>query len=234
MAVSIGFLVFPHIQQLDLTGPYEVFTAASDTSVNLVWKTSDPVISSTGLAFQPTLTFYDSPQFDVLCIPGGAGVNALLEDEVVLDFVRRQATGARLITSVCTGSLVLGAAGMLQGRRAATHWYAMDFLPAFGAEPVAQRVVRDGNLITAGGITSGIDFGLAVLAELLGEEEAQTVQLSLEYAPAPPFASGTPDTASAAVLAAARKRLSGSRQQREAILARIASRTSAEAKPSSA
>ncbi|TRL38078.1 DJ-1/PfpI family protein [Rhizobium straminoryzae] len=223
MAISIGFLIFPQIQQLDLTGPYEVFTAAAGTRVDLVWKTREPVISSTGLAFQPNATFADSPQHDVFCIPGGAGVNALLEDEAVLDFVRRQAAGARLVTSVCTGSLVLGSAGLLQGRKAATHWYAMDFLQAFGAEPVAERVVRDGNLITAGGITSGIDFGLAVIAELLGAEEAETVQLALEYAPAPPFSSGTPDAASATVLAAARQRLSGSRQQREAILARMAS-----------
>ncbi len=148
-------------------------------------------------------------------------MNALLEDETVLDFVRARATEVRYLTSVCTGALVLGAAGLLQGKRATTHWYAHDFLARFGAVPVQDRVVRDGTLITAGGVTSGIDFGLAVVAELLGREEAETVQLTLEYAPAPPFTSGIPAEAPEAVVARARKRLSGSRAAREAIIGRI-------------
>ncbi len=167
MTYRFGFLVFPNIQQLDLTGPYEVFASAQDSEVHLVWKDKNPVRSVTGISFTPDVDFDDSPQFDVLCIPGGGGVNALLGDEEVLEFIRRQAKGARFITSVCTGSLVLGAAGLLKGKRAATHWNAMDFLPHFGATPVYERVVKDGNLITAGGVTSGIDFGLSLLAELM-------------------------------------------------------------------
>lgn len=148
-------------------------------------------------------------------------MNALLEDEAVLDFVRARAAEVRYLTSVCTGALVLGAAGLLKGKRATTHWYAHDFLSHFGAVPVQDRVVRDGTLITAGGVTSGIDFGLTVVAELLGREEAETVQLALEYAPAPPFEAGTPAEAPEAVVARAKKRLSGSRAAREAIIGRI-------------
>lgn len=219
MAFSFGILAFPRVQQLDLTGPYEVFASAKDTEVHLVWKTLDPVISATGFSLTPTMTFADCPPLDVICVPGGGGVNALLRDEDVLGFIRRQAANARFVTSVCTGSLVLGAAGLLEGKRATTHWNALDFLPRFGAVPMEQRVVQDGNLITAGGVTSGIDFGLAVIAELIGRTEAEIVQLSLEYAPAPPFRSGTPQEASPAVLEQARQRLAKTRAEREAILA---------------
>lgn len=222
MTYRFGFLVFPNIQQLDLTGPYEVFASARDSTVHLVWKDKTPVRSVTGISFTPDVDFDDSPQFDVLCIPGGAGVNALLEDEDVLSFIRGQAEKARFITSVCTGSLVLGAAGLLKGKRAATHWNAMDFLPHFGATPVYERVVKDGNLITAGGVTSGIDFGLSLLAELMGEEEAKIVQLSLEYAPAPPFSAGTPQEASSDILEKAKARIARSRQERERLVAQIA------------
>ncbi|MGN8150824.1 DJ-1/PfpI family protein [Agrobacterium sp. 22094] len=222
MTYRFGFLVFPNIQQLDLTGPYEVFASAQDSAVHLVWKDKSPVRSVTGISFTPDVDFDDSPQFDVLCIPGGGGVNALLGDEEVLEFIRSQAKGARFITSVCTGSLVLGAAGLLKGKRAATHWNAMDFLPHFGATPVHERVVKDGNLITAGGVTSGIDFGLSLLAELMGREEAEIVQLSLEYAPAPPFHSGTPQEASPDVLEKAKGRIARSRQERERLVAQIA------------
>lgn len=220
MPLRFGLVVFPGVQQLDLTGPYEVFASAPGTEVHLVWKDRGPVMSSTGLSLTPTLAFADCPPLDVLCVPGGGGVNALLRDEAVLAFVRQQASDARFVTSVCTGSLVLGAAGLLDGKRATTHWNALDFLGRFGAEPVSERVVEDGNLITAGGVTSGIDFGLTVIARLLGRAEAETIQLALEYAPAPPFASGTPREASSACLASARERLAGSRAEREAILAR--------------
>ncbi len=221
MSLSFGILVFPQVQQLDLTGPYEVFASVPDSAVHLIWKDGEPVRSATGISFTPTATFATCPPLDVLCIPGGAGVNALMEDGETLDFVRTRAPETRYLTSVCTGALVLGAAGLLKGRRATTHWYAHDFLARFGAEPVQGRVVRDGNLITAGGVTSGIDFGLAVVAELLGREEAETVQLALEYAPAPPFESGTPAEAPASVLDRAKKRLAGSRAAREAIVGRI-------------
>ncbi|XUY26274.1 DJ-1/PfpI family protein [Agrobacterium sp. rho-8.1] len=219
MTVRFGFLIFPNVQQLDLTGPYEVFASAKNTQVDLVWKSRDPVMSVTGLGFTPTMTFDESPQYDVLCVPGGGGVNALLEDPVVLDFIRNQAKGARYVTSVCTGSLVLGAAGILKGKRAATHWNAMDFLPSFGAIPVHERVVRDGHIITAGGVTSGIDFGFSVLAELFGQHEAEVVQLCLEYAPAPPFTAGTPQQALPGIVTEARSRIERSRVERENLLA---------------
>lgn len=218
MAFSFGLLVFPGIQQLDLTAPYEVFSSAADTEVHLIWKDRNPAHSSSGLVFVPTATFNDCPPLDVICIPGG-GVNPLLTDETVLDFVRQQAQSVQYITSVCTGALVLGAAGLLKGRKATTHWNALDFLSTLGAIPTKQRVVRDGNVITAGGVTSGIDFGLTILAEIFGRQEAETVQLTLEYAPAPPFHSGTPDEASAQVLAQGRERLAASRAAREAIFA---------------
>ncbi|EJN05659.1 DJ-1/PfpI family protein [Phyllobacterium sp. YR531] len=218
MPLTFGILAFPRVQQLDLTGPYEVFASAPDTQVHLIWKDLEPLTSATGLKLTPTMTFKDCPQLDVICVPGGGGINALLRDEEVLAFIRKQADQARFITSVCTGSLVLGAAGLLKGKRAATHWNALDFLPHFGAIPVEERVVQDGNLITAGGVTSGIDFGLTVLAELIGQTEAEIVQLSLEYAPAPPFKSGTPKEASAEILAHARQRLAKARTEREAIL----------------
>lgn len=221
MFFQVGFLLFPKIQQLDLTAPYEVFHSARGINVHLVGKTYDPVVSSSGLAFTPTASFADCPQLDVICIPGGGGTNGLMKDKETLDFIRQQAAGVRYITSVCTGSLVLAAAGLLTGKHAASHWNAIDLLAAFGAVPTAERVVRDGNIITAGGVTSGIDFGLMIVAELLGREEAETVQLGLEYAPAPPFNSGHPETASAEVLAVARERGLGARDERERIVAEI-------------
>ncbi|KQT69022.1 MULTISPECIES: DJ-1/PfpI family protein [unclassified Aureimonas] len=219
MPLHIGILCFPAVQQLDLTGPYEVFASARDVEVHLVWKDLRPIRSATGLVLVPDMAMADAPDFDVLCIPGGSGVNALLGDKEVLAFVRDKAARARFVTSVCTGALVLGQAGLLAGRRATTHWNALDFLPRFGAVPVEERVVRDGPVITAGGVTSGIDFGLTVVAELIGREEAETIQLSLEYAPSPPFGSGLPGSAAPAVLAAARDRMAGSRRERERLLA---------------
>lgn len=222
MAYHFGILVFPGVQQLDLTGPYEVFASLPGAKVHLIWKDRSPVTSATGLVLIPSMTFSECPAIDLLCVPGGAGVNALLEDQEVIDFLRAQAKRARYITSVCTGSLVLGAAGLLRGRRATTHWGSHDLLERFGAIPVHGRVVRDGNLITAGGVTAGIDFGLAVVAELVGQAQAQAIQLGLEYAPEPPFDAGTPESAPAEVLAAVQDRLSSTRAMREAILDRIA------------
>ena len=220
MPLRFGILVFPNIQQLDLTGPYEVFASAAGAEVELIWKDRHPILSSTRLWLTPTATFDDCPPLDVLCIPGGGGVNPLLEDEATLDFVRERAAQARYVTSVCSGALVLGAAGLLKGKRATTHWNAHDFLARFGAVPVDGRIVEDGKLITAGGVTSGIDFGLALIARLLGQVEAETVQLALEYAPAPPFQSGMPEDASPEVLARTKERLAPSRSAREVILAR--------------
>ena len=178
----------------------------------------EPVTSATGLTLTPTTTFADCPQLDVLCVPGGSGVNALMTDAGTLDFVRTQAAEARYVTSVCTGALVLGAAGLLRGRRATTHWGAHDLLAAFGAVPTQGRVVRDGNLLTGGGVTAGIDFALTLAAEIMGREAAEVAQLSLEYAPAPPFDAGTPETAPPDITEIARQRLAASRQERERII----------------
>jgi cyclohexyl-isocyanide hydratase len=221
MTLRVGLLVFPNVQQLDLTGPYEVFASAEGVAVELIWKSLDPVFSSTKLLLQPTTTFAECAGLDVVCIPGGGGINPLLEDEAVLNFIREQASRARYVTSVCSGALLLGAAGLLRERRATTHWYALDFLEKFGAIPVDARIVKDGNVITAGGVTAGIDFGLSVVAELVGRDEAETVQLALEYAPAPPFNSGTPATASADVIARTKLRNAKSRAAREAYFSRL-------------
>ena len=221
MTLTIGILLFPNVQQLDLTAPYEVFASLPGTRVLLVWKDLGAVTASTGLTLLPSATFAGCPPLDVLCVPGGAGVNPLLEDAEVLAFVRAQAAQARFVTSVCTGALVLGAAGLLQGRRATTHWMALDLLAAFGAIPTCERVVRDGPLITAGGVTAGIDFGLSLIAELRGRTAAEAVQLALEYAPAPPFAAGALSGVPAEVVALVRERLSGARRAREEIIGRI-------------
>lgn len=221
MTIAVGLLTFPNVQQLDLTAPYEVFASVPGARVHLLWKDLAPVTASTGLVLSPTTALADCPVLDVLCVPGGSGVNALMTDVAVLEFLRFQAGRARFVTSVCTGALLLGAAGLLKGRRATTHWMALDLLAAFGAVPEARRVVRDGALITAGGVTAGMDFGLAVVAELCGRDQAEAVQLALEYAPAPPFAAGTPGTAPPQVVAAVRDRLGASRRAREKIIATL-------------
>jgi len=186
MTLQIGFLLFPQVQQLDLTGPYDVLASLPDVKVHLIWKDLQPVTASTGLVLHPTATFADCPALDVICIPGGSGVGPLMEDEETLAFIKAQAAQARYVTSVCTGSLVLGAAGLLKGKRATTHWAYHELLAPLGAIAVKDRVVRDGNLLTGGGITAGIDFALTLAAELFDEDTAQLVQLQLEYAPAPP------------------------------------------------
>ena len=229
MALHFGFLVFPKVQQLDLTGPYEIFATLPGANVHMVWKDRSAVMSATGLPLTPTTTFAECPALDVLCVPGGIGVNALLEDAETLAFLRAQAARVRYLTSVCTGSLVLGAAGLLDGRRATTHWFSHDFLPRFGAVPVHARVVRDGNLITAGGVTAGVDFALTVVAELAGREQAEAIQLALEYSPETPFRAGTPDEAPPAVLATAKARLAPGRAAREAIIDRLIGSSAAKA-----
>jgi cyclohexyl-isocyanide hydratase len=220
--MEIGFLVFPKVQQLDLTGPYEVFASWPEARVRLVAKGLEPVISATGLKLIPDLTFPDCPQLDVVCVPGGVGVNPLINDEETLAFLRRQAAGARFVTSVCTGALVLGAAGLLRGRRATTHWASHDLLAAFGAVPVEARVVRDGPLMTGGGVTAGIDFALTLVAELAGREVAEAIQLNMEYAPAPPFAAGRPEKAPPQVVATVRSRYAKTRAERERLVAEAA------------
>lgn len=221
MTLQIGFLLFPNVQQLDLTGPYDVLASLPDVQVHLVWKTRGPVTASTGLVLQATTRFADCPPLDVICIPGGAGVGPLMEDPQTLDFIRQQAAQARYVTSVCTGSLVLGAAGLLRGKRATTHWAYHHLLEALGAIALQERVVRDGNLLSGGGITAGIDFALTLAGELFGEATAQRVQLQLEYAPAPPFAAGSPRTAPKAVVEEAQRLVANSIKQRGEIVDRV-------------
>jgi cyclohexyl-isocyanide hydratase len=200
--IQVGLLLYPGLTQLDLMGPYQVFASVPAIEAHVVWKTTEPVASDTGLKITPTLAFADCLQLDVICVPGGLGQAPMHEDGVVLDFLRRQAAGARYVTSVCTGALILGAAGLLEGYRATTHWGFRDLLSAVGATYTPGRVVRDRNRITGGGVTAGIDMALTCVAELLGDEAAQSVQLGIEYRPAPPFASGHPDEAPEALTAA--------------------------------
>lgn len=217
----VGLLVFPKVQQLDLTGPYEVFASIPGAEVRLIWKDLEPIVSATGLVLVPDTEMAGCPQLDVLCVPGGAGVNAMMEDADVLDFLRRQSAGARFVTSVCTGALVLAAAGLLDGKRATTHWASHDFLARLGAVPERARVVTDGRFISGGGVTAGIDMALTLAAELIGRPQAEAIQLNLEYAPAPPFDAGHPDTATPEVVAAVRAMGSASRQERERIVQRL-------------
>ncbi|MGF6837495.1 cyclohexyl-isocyanide hydratase [Paraburkholderia youngii] len=225
MTLQIGFLVFPKLQQLDLTGPHDVLASVPGATMHLVWKTREPVVSSNGLVLTPSATYESCPPLDVICVPGGSGVTALLQDEQTIDFVRRQAASARYVTSVCTGALLLGAAGLLRGRRATTHWAFHSLLEPLGAIPTHARVVRDGNLITGGGVTAGIDFGLTVAAELAGVEEAQAIQLELEYAPAPPFDAGDPAMAPQAVVELVRQRSAEGLAARRRVVMEIAERS---------
>ena len=198
--MRIGIFIFPKVTQLDATGPYEVFARIPGATVELIASTAAPVVTEWGMTVVPTATIENVAQLDLLCVPGGGGINALLDDAAVLDFLSRQGSRAEYVTSVCTGSLVLGAAGLLRGYRATTHWLSLDLLSVFGAIPVAERIVFDRNRITGGGITAGIDFGLAVAAKIAGDETAREIQLMMEYDPHPPFQSGSPATASPALV----------------------------------
>jgi len=224
MPTTIGLLLFPRMTQLDLTGPFEVFTKLPDARVLLLWKTLQPAEADSGLRLLPSAMLNDHPPLDVICVPGGPGVNPLMEDATVLDWLRVQASHARYVSSVCTGALVLGAAGLLRGKRATSHWAYRDLLAQFGAIPTPGRVVRDGNLFTGGGVTAGIDFALTMAAELASPAIAQAIQLQIEYAPAPPFDAGTPEDAPPDVLGAVRAAGTAMRAEREAIVARAAAR----------
>lgn len=193
--LNIVFVLFPNVTQLDFTGPLQVLSRLPGAQVHLAAKSLDPVSTDAVLTLNPTVAFTDCPLADVLCIPGGFGVDDAVNDAELIDFVRRQAEKARYVTSVCTGSFVLGAAGLLEGKRATTHWAYHDVLTDVGAVPVRERVVRDGNLFTGGGVTAGIDFAFTLAAEIAGEEFAKALQLGLEYDPAPPFDAGSPDKA---------------------------------------
>jgi cyclohexyl-isocyanide hydratase len=220
--IHIGFLLFPNVTQLDLTGPAQVLSRVPGAQVHLAWKNLEPVATDVGFAIQPTTTFADCPQLDVLCVPGGFGIAAQLTDRETLDFLRRQGEGARYVTSVCNGALVLGAAGLLAGYKSACHWMWRQYLPLFGAEPVAARIVRDRNRISGGGVTAGIDFGLALAAELAGEETARTLQLAFEYDPQPPFDCGSPEKAGPERVGRLRQMLAERISQAEARIYRAA------------
>jgi cyclohexyl-isocyanide hydratase len=195
MLMRVVMLTFPKLTQLDLTGPYEVLARFPEVKVELVWKTLDPIEDAFGLRLAPTTTFAECAQADVLFVPGGPGQLMLMQDEETLHFLRHQAAAARWITSVCTGSLVLAAAGLLTGYRATCHWMSLEQLALFDCTPVAERVVRDRNRLTGAGVTSGIDFALTLGAEIFGENQAQRIQLAMEYNPAAPFSAGSPATA---------------------------------------
>jgi cyclohexyl-isocyanide hydratase len=197
---NIGFVIFSDLTQLDFTRPLQVLSRLPQSGIHIVAKSEAPVPSDCGLGLVPTHSFANCPPLDLICVPGGSyGVVRALGDRETIEFVRRQADAAKYVTSVCTGAFILGVAGLLKGRRATTHWAFTDLLPLVGATHEKARVVRDGNVITAGGVTSGIDFGLSVVAEIAGERTAQTIQLGIEYDPAPPFDSGHPDRAPAGI-----------------------------------
>lgn len=216
--LHIGFLLFPIVTQLDLTGPAQVLSRVPGAQVHLIWKTPDPVPTDVGFTINPTTTFADCPQLDVLCVPGGFGIEHLFGDVETLAFLRRQGQAARWVTSVCNGSLVLGAAGLLDGYQSACHWMWLPYLTRYGAVPVAERIVRDRNRISGGGVTAGIDFGLALAAELAGEEVARTIQLALEYDPQPPFDSGSPERATPELVARLRALQAPRRERVEAAM----------------
>ncbi len=209
---NTGFVIFPGITQLDFTGPFEVLSRLAtppsisapsrfpQATTHVVAKSMLPVVSDRGLAILPTCTFADCPPLDLICIPGGASIAEAVADSETVDFIRRQADGAQYVTSVCIGAFLLGAAGLLKGRPATTHWAFVDLLPLVGARHEKARIVRDGNVFTAAGVSSGIDFAFSVVAELAGPEVAEAIQLGIEYDPAPPFDSGHPDKASKAAM----------------------------------
>jgi len=207
MAIHIGMLLYPALTQLDLTAPFEVMHRIPGAEVHLVWKDAQPVRADSGLAILPSATLAGCPPLDVVFVPGGHGQLALMSDPEVLGFLREQGRAARYVTSVCTGALLLGAAGLRDGYAATTHWAFVDLLPRFGARPAPGRVVVDRNRITAGGVTAGLDFGLRIAAELAGDRRAQLIQLALEYDPAPPFRAGHPSVADPEIVAELRAQL---------------------------
>lgn len=219
--LSIGGLIFPGLDQADFTGPFEVLSRVPESEFLVLGPDRSPVCDARGLVLTPQLALAEAPPLDVLLVPGGPGVNALMEDPTIRTFLRRQAEGTQLVLAVCTGVLVLGAAGLLRDRRATTHWASHHLLPLFGAVPVDERVVVDGGLITTAGVTSGLDGALRAAALLRGDQAAQEIQLYMEYAPSPPFFSGSPHTAPAPVLAAVKASLRDITREREEIVRRV-------------
>lgn len=220
--LEIGSLLFDQLDQIDLTGPFEVFSRLPNSTCRIYAKTPDPVRAMGGLLLTPDAALSAAPKLDVLLVPGGFGQEALMDDEEVLAWIRHQAAGALCVFSVCTGAFLCGAAGLLNGKRATTHWSAFHLLPYFGATPVNERVVIDGNMVFAAGVTAGIDGALRVAAALRGDNIAEAIQLSMHYAPEPPFKSGTPETAPPPIVAAARQATAAITAQREETAKRIA------------
>lgn len=224
MHLEIGSLLFEGVDQIDLTGPFEVFSRLPNSTYRVFGKTAAPVRDVRGLRLLPDASLTEAPQLDLLHVPVGFGQEALMDDEEVLAWIRNQAAGARCLFSVCTGALVCGAAGLLKGRRATTHWTVLHLLACFGAIPVNERVVADGNMVFAAGVTAGIDGALRVTADLRGAEVAQAIQLAIAYAPEPPFSSGTPELAPPAVLEQVRSSYRALTEQRERTARRVAER----------
>jgi len=217
-------ILYSGLTQLDFTGPHTVFSRLPNTQVIVASEPGGPIASDGGLVFAGTVRLAEIERCDLICLPGGLSATDAINDAALMDQVRRLAAGASYLTSVCTGSLILGAAGLLKGKRAACHWAWRDLLSLFGAVPDADRVVRDGNIITGGGVTAGIDFALTVAAELAGDDFAQALQLNLEYAPQPPFNAGRPETAPPEILALAQKRMQAILPKRLADVQRAAAR----------
>jgi cyclohexyl-isocyanide hydratase len=222
--LQIGSLLFEGLDQIDLTGPFEVFSRIPNSTYRVFGRTTAPVRDLRGLRLMPDAALTEAPQLDLLHVPGGFGQEALMDDEDVLAWIRDQAAGVRYLFSVCTGALICGGAGLLKGRRATTHWASMHLLPFFGGIPVNKRVVKDGNLVCAAGVTAGIDGALQVAADLRDAEVAQSIQLSIAYAPEPPFASGTPETAPPSVLERVQLSYRAVMEQRERTARRVAER----------
>jgi cyclohexyl-isocyanide hydratase len=222
--LQIGSLLFEGLDQIDLTGPFEVLSRIPNSTYRVFAKTGDSVRDLRGLRLTPDAALNEAPKLDVLHVPGGFGQEALMDDDEVLSWMKRQADGAICVFSVCTGALICGAAGLLKGRRATTHWAAFHLLPFFGAIPINERVVVDGNMVFAAGVTAGIDGALQVAAKLRGEDTARMIQLYMQYAPEPPFNSGTPDTAPAVILESAKRAVREITARREVTARRFADR----------
>lgn len=220
-SLLIGGMIFPELDQADFTGPFEILSAIPDSKFLTIAKTLQPVHDKNDLILTPEITFEEAPQLDVLLIPGGPGVNLLMEDSDTLNFIKKQVSQAKLIITICTGSLLLGSTGFLKGRHATTHWAAHHLLKLLGAIPEHKRVVQDGNLISAAGVTSGIDAALLAVAVLCSKETAMEIQLSIEYAPTPPFQSGTPETAPASVFQKVKNDLALITKERKTIIQRL-------------
>jgi cyclohexyl-isocyanide hydratase len=222
--ITIVFALYPNITQLDFTGPFEVLRRVPGATVIVASREGGRLMADSGLVFDGLIKLATIERCDMICVVGGAGQAAAVLDTELLAQLRRLGEPAHYVTSVCTGSLVLAAAGLITGKRAACHWAWRELLAASGAIPDAGRVVRDGRVITGGGVTAGIDFALTVAAEIAGVAVAQSIQLSIEYAPAPPFDSGRPETAPAGVLAAVCERIARAYPERKAAMERALGR----------